>query len=263
MDEKPTSDGNGTEEPQPAAEIKETPEVEEPRSPTEIEEMPEGEAPPAPDEVVLEGLASGKESWKGSGCSTRVKLYGCLIGMVLLIAALLVGTSMMRRMVWVNMGLGQQAVVKFLPRDLPAAERQRTIQNLDRFRAVLEASDDPYDEMGEFMNRVREMVEDRKLTAEELEEFNSYLERVIEESGIPLMQLGAGIRNSEFGIRNSLTPEAGGKNWRRVLQGPPRLRYGLASDLGALKGTLAGRKRPAYSSQSLEPRASSLGPQSA
>jgi hypothetical protein len=175
MDEKPIIDDDETEEPQ---------------SPAEVEETTEGEAPAAPAEVVLEGLASGKEPWKGSGCSNRLKLYGCLIAMVLLIGILLVGSSMMRRMVWINMGLGQQAVVKSLPRDLPAAERQRTIQNLDRFRAVLEASDDPYDEMGEFMNTVREMVKDSELSAEEVEELNAYLERVIEESGIPLMQLG-------------------------------------------------------------------------
>jgi hypothetical protein len=195
MDEKPIIDNDETEEPQ---------------TPAEVEETTEGEAPAAPQEVALEGLASGKEPWKGSGCSNRLKLYGCLIAMVLLIGILLVGSSMMRRMVWINMGLGQQAVVKFMPRDLPAAERQRTIQNLDRFRAVLEALDDPYDEMGEFMNIVRPMVEDRRLTAEEVEELNTYLERVIEESGIPLMQLGYRISNFEFRICEQTSGEPGG-----------------------------------------------------
>jgi hypothetical protein len=203
MDETPIN-GDEVEEQQAPAE------VEEPESSAQVEETPEGEAPAG---VAVEGLASGKESWKGTGCSNRLKLYGCLLGMVLLIAALLVGTSMMRRMVWINMGVGQQTIVRFLPRDLPAAERQRTIQNLDRFRAVLEASDDPYDEMGEFMNRVRKIANDRRLTAEEVEELNTYLERVIEESGIPLMQLSERIRNSEFGILNSRPPSQGYSGW--------------------------------------------------
>lgn len=164
--------------------------VEELQGTAEVEKASQGEAPVVPEEVVFEGLASGKEPWKGSGCGNRLPLYGCLLGMVLLVVALLVGTSMMRRMVWVNMDRGRRAVVQSLPRNLPHAERQRTIRNLDRYRKVLEASDDPYAEMGEFMNRVRAILEDGRLTTEEVGGLNTYLERVNEESGIPLMQLG-------------------------------------------------------------------------
>jgi hypothetical protein len=185
------------------------PAAEEPRAPAEVEEAPKPGAS-APPKVVFEGLATGKEPWRGaSGCSNRLPLYGCLIGLLLVIGVLFAGTSLMRRTVWINMDRGRRAVIQQLPRDLPAAERQRTIENLRRFRAVLEATKDPYPEMGEFMNRVRDILNDGRLTADEVGGMNVYLERVIEESGIPLMQLGRTTRNSEFGVRNVTRPIRG------------------------------------------------------
>ena len=190
------------------------PEAEELQAPAEDKEAPKT-GTTAPPEAVFEGLATGKEPWRGgSGCSNRLPLYGCLIGLLLVIGVLLAGTSMMRKTVWINMDRGRRAVVQQLPRNLPAAERQRTIQNLGRFRAVLEATKDPYLEMGEFMNRVRAVLDDGRLTAEEVGGLNVYFERVIEESGIPSMQLGAEIRNSEFGIRNDAhAPAASNLLW--------------------------------------------------
>jgi hypothetical protein len=158
---------------------------------------------PAPPEYVYEPRPQDKEAWKeGSGCGNRIPLYGCIIGAGLLIVALIAGTSMMRRTVWLNMDRGRRAVVQALPADLPPAERARTTRNLERFHAVLEASKDPYPVMGEFMKRVRAAFVDQRLTAEEIEELNLYLEQVIEGSGIPLLQLGGVIRNEELGIRN-------------------------------------------------------------
>jgi hypothetical protein len=176
------------------------------KAPDEVEEKPEAQAPP-PTEAVFEGLATGKEPWKGAGCSSRLPLYGCLIGLVILIGILIAGTSMMRRTVWVNMERGRRVVVQSLPHNLPAAERQRTIRNLDRFRAVLEASKDPYPTMGEFMNRVRDILDDGRLTIDEVGGLNVYLERVIEESGIPPMQLGKIMRNEELGIPGRPPPD--------------------------------------------------------
>jgi hypothetical protein len=182
------------------------PEAKEPQASAEVEKTPQPKAP-ATAEVVFEGLASGKEPWRGGmGCSNRLPLYGCLFGLVLLIGVLIAGTSMMRRTVWGNMERGRRVVVQSLPRNLPAAERQRTIKNLERFRAVLEAQKDPYPTMGEFMNRVRDILNDGRLTADEVGGLNVYLERLIEESGIPLMQLGARMRNEELGMRNAALP---------------------------------------------------------
>jgi hypothetical protein len=156
---------------------------------------------PTPPELVFEPPAKGKESWRGgSGCGSRLPLYGCIVGVALLIAALMAGTSMMRRTVWLNMDRGRRAVVQALPADLPPAERVRTTRNLEHFRAILEASKDPFPVMGEFMKRVRDAFSDRRLDADEVETLNLYLERVIEGSGIPVMQLGFRISNFEFRI---------------------------------------------------------------
>ncbi len=176
MDQPPTTDEPVTEEQQSA---------------------PEGRETPAPPEVVFEGLSTGKEPWRGSGCSSRLPLYGCVIGIAVLIGVLFAGAAMMRRTVWVNMERGRVAVVQRLPRELSLAERQRTIRNLERFRALLEALDDPYPEMGEFMTKIRTVFADGRFTPEEVEALNLYLERAIAESGVPPMQLGAAIRNEE------------------------------------------------------------------
>ena len=170
--------------------IKDEPEVEEPKAPAEVEEAPKPKATEST-EIPFEGLASGKEPWRGGGgCSSRLPLYGCLFGLALLIGILFVGTSMMRRTVWVNLERAQRAVVQSLPRNLPPAEIQRTIKNLERFRAVLESSKDPYPEMGEFVNRVRAVLKDGRFTIDEVGGLNVYIERAIEESGMPPMQLG-------------------------------------------------------------------------
>ena len=165
---------------------------------------------PAPPEYVYEPRGQDKEEWKkGSGCGNRIPLYGCLIGAGLLIASLMAGTSMMRKTVWLNMDRGRRAVVQALPADLPPFERARTTRNLEHFHSVLEASKDPYPVMGEFMKRVRAAFADQRLTAEEIEQLNLYREQLIEGSGIPLMQLGAEIRNEELGIRNAALPPIG------------------------------------------------------
>jgi hypothetical protein len=181
--------------------------AEEPQAPVEAEEAPKPKAP-APTEVVFEGLATGKEPWRGGGgCSSRLPLYGCLFGLVLLIGTLIAGTSMMRRTVWVNFERAQRAVAQSLPRNLPAAEIERTIKNLERFRAMLEASKDPYPEMGEFVNRVRAVLKDGRFTADEVGGLNVYIERVIEESGIPPKRVKFRISDFGFRISGPLSPD--------------------------------------------------------
>jgi len=166
-------------------------------------------------DVFMPPPSTGKEAWRGgSGCGPRARIYLMAVALAGLVAILLVGMSVLRRGVWVTLDQGRQAVVQNLPFDLPPGERQRMMKNLDRFRAFLEASDDPYPTMGEFMTRVRAVLKDGRLTVDEVSGLNVYIERVIEESGIPPLQLG--IRNSEFGIRN-VTRALGAPNFRGVV----------------------------------------------
>ena len=60
---------------------------------------------------------------------------------------------------------------------------------------MLERVEDPYPLMGEFVNRKNELLADSRLEEDELERLNLMLEKWIEESGIPTIQLDARIRN--------------------------------------------------------------------
>ncbi|MFV2074251.1 MAG: hypothetical protein ACC742_16620, partial [Thermoanaerobaculales bacterium] len=144
---------------------------------------------------------SGEEPWRSGGGCGRLPLVGCAVGIVLLIVALVIGVSLVRRSVWMTAERARRQVVQGLPFKLPPGERLRMTRNLDRFRTILETSPDPYPMMGEFVSRVRAAFEDGRLTTEEIEELNLFLEEKIEESGLPGMQLGS--QNSEFRIPNS------------------------------------------------------------
>jgi hypothetical protein len=173
-----------------------------PEAPEIVRPVP---AQPSAADAFMPSASTGKEAWRsgGSGCGPRARIYLMVVAVAGLVAILMVGLSVLRRGVWVTMDQGREAVVQMLPFELPPAERQRIMKNLDRFRALLEASDDPYPIMGEFMTRVRAVLKDSRLTVDEVGGLNVYIERVIEESGIPTLQLG--IRNSEFGIRNAVS----------------------------------------------------------
>ena len=173
----------------------------EPEAPAEVAPAPVEPTQPSSTEVFFPSPSTGKEAWRGggSGCGPRARLYLMIVAGAGLVAILLVGLSVLRRGVWVTMDQGRQAVVQNLPYELPPSERQRIIKNLDRFRALLEASDDPYPMMGDFMTRVRAVLKDNQLTVNEVGGLNAYIERMIEESGIPPLQLG--FRISDFGFR--------------------------------------------------------------
>ncbi len=173
-----------------------------PEAPEPVRPAPANTPPPG---VFVVPPSTGNEAWRsGSGCGPRARIYLMIVAVAGLVAILLVGLSVLRRGVWVTIDQGRQAVVQNLPFDLPPAERQRIMKNLDRFRALLEACDDPYPLMGEFMTRVRAVFRDGHLTVDEVGGLNVYIERVIEESGIPPLQLG--FRISDFGFRIAALP---------------------------------------------------------
>jgi hypothetical protein len=179
MDERPT---DAEEQPEPRS-----PELETPAAPK----------PAVPPEVFMPP-STGKEAWRsGSGCGPRMRVYLFGLAAVILIAVLFAGLSVLRRGVWASLEQGRRAVIQNLPPDLPAGERERTMRNLERFRSLLDRVDDPYPLMGEFMTRVREVLEDGRLTVDEVGGLNVFIERVIEEAGVPTMQLGRIIRNEE------------------------------------------------------------------
>jgi hypothetical protein len=200
MDEKPLDEAP-EEEPFPLEEEEEKPQP---------KPKVEAEAP------AFDGLSTGKEPWKGSGCGGRLRLYLGILALAAMIAILMAGASIGRRLMWANFEGKVRAVVQSLPPNLAPGEMNRTRRNLDRFRAMLERIDEPHRQMGEFVRRVDEFGADGRLTAEEVERLNLMLEQWIADSGIPVIQLGAldtslrvvdplpGVGgNSEFRIPNS------------------------------------------------------------
>jgi hypothetical protein len=178
------------------------------------------EAEPQP-ELFTRMPLSDKDKWRPGGGLGRLPVYGCVFGVILLIAALILGISLLRRTVWMTMERGSQQVVQSLPMNLDPAVRLRTTRNLSRFRTVLESKSDPYPMMGEFLKRVRAFFDDGDLTAEEVEELNLFLEKIIEESGIPLMQRGPT-------TPLILDPRCSTPNRPRGLKPPPTSLRGMA-----------------------------------
>jgi len=159
-----------------------------------------GEVPP---DLFTTPPAAGQEPWRSGGGCGRLPAYGCAFGVVVLVAALIVGVTLMRRSVWLTFERARQQVVQGLPYDIEPGERLRTTRNLERFRTLLENTSDPYPLMGDFVKRVRDAFADGKLTSDEVEEINQLVEKAIEESGMPGMQLV--MRNEELGMRSRRT----------------------------------------------------------
>ena len=164
--------------------------------PVEPVKKPANDVPP---ELFTVPSGSDKELWRAGGGCGRLPAYGCAFGVVVLVAALIVGVTLMRRSVWMTFERARQQVVQGLPYDIQPGERLRTTRNLERFRTLLENTSDPYPLMGEFVKLVRGAFDDGQLSAEEVGEINEFVEKAIEDSGMPGMQLG--MRNEELGIR--------------------------------------------------------------
>lgn len=103
--------------------------------------------------------------------------------MLVLVVLLMVGVNLTKRTVWMSYARAQQRLVEELPRELSSGERLRTERNLQRFRARLEATPDPFPLMGRFLGLVGAAFEDDRLTAEEVAELNHFIEDALEGDG--------------------------------------------------------------------------------
>jgi hypothetical protein len=131
-----------------------------------------------PEKVELppEFTAPRASSWDRDARPGKWTTIGCGIGIVLLIAALFAGSSLLRKTVWAGLAGTSQRIVTNLPGDLPPGERMRLTRNLDRFAAALEQQDEPYEAIGQFQKLARKVMEDRVISHDEVEELNVFLE---------------------------------------------------------------------------------------
>ena len=122
-------------------------------------------------------VTSAKDrSWQGGGGLSRWATLGCGAGVVVLVALLAVGVGLTKRTASMAFERSQQRLMAAVEHRNQPAERLRTSRNVDRFRAQLNVTRDPYPLMGEFMKRVQEALADGTLDSAEVEEINEFLE---------------------------------------------------------------------------------------
>jgi hypothetical protein len=133
------------------------------------------ETPSLPPELMLQKRSSGT-TWQSGGKPGRWATIGCGLGIVILLATLFAGSNLLERTVWSGYAGSRNRIVNNLPGDLPPGERMRLSRNLDRFSVQLEVNKDPYPIMGEFQKLAREVLEDRVISRDEVEQLNLFLE---------------------------------------------------------------------------------------
>jgi len=124
--------------------------------------------------VFVAGTSDRK--WQGGAGLSRWTSWGCVLGIIILVAMLIFGVAITKRTAWMAFERGRQRVIGAAERLNDPPRRLRTARNLDRYEVQLRVSSDPYPEMGEFLKMVRLAFEDGELTVAELEEINAYLE---------------------------------------------------------------------------------------
>jgi len=147
---------------------------------------PKPSMPTLSPELLAAGQAD-KAAWKSGSGPGRWATIGCGLGVVVLIAALFAGSTLMRKTVWAGFAGSGQRVMANLPGDLPPGERMRLKNNLARFTDYLKKHDEPFPVMGEFQALVREVLKDRLITRDEVEKLNLFLESKLAEdaSAVP------------------------------------------------------------------------------
>jgi hypothetical protein len=120
--------------------------------------------------------------WDSGSRPGKWATIGCGLGLVVLIAALFAGSSMLKKTVWAGFAGTSNRLVANLPGDLAPGERMRLTRNLGRFTAQAKLENDSYEAMGEFQRLARGAMEDNRITAEEVEEINVFLESQLPDS---------------------------------------------------------------------------------
>ena len=114
----------------------------------------------------------------------RWATFGCIAVMLVLVVLLVIGVNLTKRTVWMAYARAQQRIVENLPKELPPGERLRIERNLQQFRARLNMTAEPMPLIGQFLGEVTAAFEDDRLTMEEVEGFNRFIEDPLDSAGV-------------------------------------------------------------------------------
>lgn len=104
---------------------------------------------------------------------------GCIVGVVVLLAALFGGYLLLDRGIHILAERAMQQLRSNLPADLAPAELERTLSNLDLLDNEIRRRSDPGELIGGFLRHAAPALEDRKLTSNELAAVNQYIEQAL------------------------------------------------------------------------------------
>jgi hypothetical protein len=135
---------------------------------------------PAIDVTQLPTLPAHPRSQRMPGTNIgRWATFGCVAAMLMLVVLLVIGVHLTKRTVWMAYARAQQRILDSAPAETSSGERMRTERNLQRFRARLDTEPDPMPLMGRFLGHVTEAFEDDRITADELDNLNDFMEGVL------------------------------------------------------------------------------------
>jgi hypothetical protein len=120
-------------------------------------------------------VASEVPGLGGGGCNRWV-LYGGAVGLALMVGFLLLSSRLMERGLEALALRARQRILQRLPLDLSAAERRRTLHNLERLVDRRQPEGDRRRLEGSFLRLAGAALADDRLTVAEVGEINSFLE---------------------------------------------------------------------------------------
>jgi hypothetical protein len=154
------------------------------REPAEevVEEQREAKPDLPPEFVAARASQATRTKWDSGPRPGKWTTIGCGLGIVILIAALFAGSSLLRKTVWSGYAGTCNRLTANLPLDLAPGERMRLTRNLDRLTTLLRQMEEPFETMGEFQRIARKALQDRSVSHDEVEEINLFIEAQLAEN---------------------------------------------------------------------------------
>jgi len=149
---------------------------------SKLEPTRTSEVSPQPEKPVIDVSKlpsmppAGSKAWQGGRKSDRLRGVGCGCGLVILIAAIVTAYLGLRQKVWSSLAEVRQGIERSILTEVGPDEKQRLLNNLERFETVVAAGDDPYPAIGRFVAVGREALADFVVEPEEAERLNQLLE---------------------------------------------------------------------------------------